>query len=73
MLQTEKTSTFQKIIEVIEQLSLEDREILVDIIQNRLKQERREQLFQEVTEAERDYVQGNVRSGSVSELLKELQ
>jgi len=73
MLQTEKTSTFQKIIEAIEQLSLEDREILVDIIQNRLKQERREQLFQEIAEAEHDYVRGNVRSGSVSELLKELQ
>jgi len=73
MLQTEKTSTFQKIIEAIEQLSLEDREILVDIIQNRLKQERREQLLQEVTEAERDYAQGNVHRGSVSELLKELQ
>lgn len=73
MLQTEKTSTFQKIIEVIEQLSLEDREILVDIIQKRLKQERREQIFQEIAEAERDYVQGNVRSGSISELLKEFQ
>lgn len=73
MFQTEKTSTFQKLIEAIEDLSLEDREILIDIIQNRLKQERREQLFQEIAEAERDYAQGNVRRGSAAELFKELQ
>lgn len=73
MLQTEKTSTFQQLIEAIEQLPIEDREILVDIVQKRLKQERREQLFQEIAEAERDYVKGNVRRGSVSDLLQELQ
>ena len=38
----EKTSTFQKAIEVVEALDPETQAILVDIIQKRLKQQRRE-------------------------------
>lgn len=68
----EKTSTLQKAIEVVEALSPDEQAILIDIIDKRLKQQRREQLLQEVAESERDYAQGNVRRGSVSDLLAEL-
>ncbi|WP_374797647.1 MULTISPECIES: hypothetical protein [Aerosakkonema] len=69
---TEKTSTLQKAIEVVEALSPDEQAILIDIIDKRLKQQRREQLLQEVAESERDYALGNVRRGSVSDLLAEL-
>lgn len=65
----EKTSTLQKAIEVVEALSPDEQAILIDIIDKRLKQQRREQLLQEVAESERDYALGNVRRGSVSDLL----
>lgn len=68
----EKTSTLQKAIEVVEALSPDEQAILIDIIDKRLKQQRREQLLQEVAESERDYALGNVRRGSVSDLLAEL-
>ena len=68
----ERTSTLQKALEVVEALSPDEQAILVDIIHKRLQQQRRQQLLQEVAEAERDWVQGNVRSGSVSDLLAEL-
>lgn len=72
MTQVEKTSTFQKAIEAVEALSPEAQAILVDIIHKRLQQQRRQQLLHEVAEAELDYAQGNVRRGSVSDLLAEL-
>ena len=68
----EKTSTLQKAIEVVEALSPDEQAILINIIDKRLKQQRREQLLQEVAESERDYALGNVRRGSVSDLLTEL-
>lgn len=68
----EKTSTLQKAIEVVEALSPDEQAILIDIIDQRLKQQRRQQLLQEVAESERDYALGNVRRGSVSDLLAEL-
>lgn len=68
----ERTSTLQKALEVVEALSPDEQAILVDIIHKRLQQQRRQQLLQEVAEAERDCAQANVRRGSVSDLLAEL-
>jgi phage-related baseplate assembly protein len=72
MVQVEKTSSFQKVIEAVEALSPDEQAILVEIIQKRLQQQRRNELLQAVAEARQAYVEGNVRSGSVSDLLKEL-
>ncbi|HEY9849010.1 MAG TPA: hypothetical protein V6D28_06110 [Leptolyngbyaceae cyanobacterium] len=69
---TEKTSTLQKAIEVVEALSPDEQAILIDITDKRLKQQRREQLLQEVAESERDYTLGNVRRDSLSDLLAQL-
>ncbi|PSB04599.1 hypothetical protein [Merismopedia glauca] len=67
-----ETSIFQKAIEVVEALPLEDRAILVDIIAQRLREERRDLLLKTVAEAERDYAEGNVRRGSILDLMSEL-
>jgi hypothetical protein len=68
----EKTSTFQKVIEAVEALDPEYRAILVDIIQKRLKQQQRDELLKEIAQSESDYAQGNVRRGSVADLMAEL-
>jgi len=72
MIQIEKTSTFQKVIEAVEALSLDEQAILVDIIHKRLQQQRRDELLQAVAESHQAYAEGNVRSGFVSDLLKEI-
>lgn len=68
----EKTSVFQKAIETVEALDPEAQAILVDIIQKRLKQQGRDELLKAVAEAENDYAQGNIRRGSVADLMAEL-
>lgn len=73
MQQTEKTSTFQQAIEAVEALSLEDQAALLNLVQQRLKHQRREDLLEQVSEAERDYATGNVRRGFVADLMTELE
>lgn len=68
----EKTSTFQQVIEAVESLEPEDQAILVDIIQKRLKQQRRDELLKVVAEAREAYAKGDVRSGTVADLMAEL-
>lgn len=67
-----KTSTFQQAIDVIEALSLEDQEILIDIIQKRIKEQKRKQLLQDIAEVEAEYAEGNVKFGIVDDFLAEL-
>ncbi len=73
MQQTEKTSTFQQAIEAVEALSLEDQAALLNLVQQRLKHQRREDLLEQVSEAERDYATGNVQRGSAADLMTELE
>jgi tetrahydromethanopterin S-methyltransferase subunit A len=65
-------SSFQQVIEIVEALSLEDQAVLVDIIQQRLRQQRREALLEQVSESEQAYSTGQVHRGSVADLMREL-
>jgi homoserine kinase len=67
-----KTSAFQQAIETVESLSLEDQEILLDILQKRLHQQKREKLIEEIQEVEQEYAEGKVKFGSADEFLAEL-
>jgi hypothetical protein len=52
--ETIKASEFQKALEIVEALPLEAQEILIDIIDKRLSQQRRAKLVQDVHEAEQN-------------------
>lgn len=67
-----KSSDFQRVIESVETLTIDDQFLLVDIIRQRLNQYRRSQLIAEVAEARQAYQAGNVQRGTVDDLLKEL-
>jgi hypothetical protein len=69
----EKTSTLQKVIEAVEALDIDAQILLIDIITKRLNQQRRNELLKEVAQAQHDYEQGNVRRGSVADLMAELE
>jgi hypothetical protein len=67
-----KTSSFQQAIETIEALPIDDQITLIDLMQNRLKHQRRQTLLQQVAEAEQDYTTGNIKRGTVADLMAEL-
>ncbi len=67
-----KSSDFQRAIESVEMLAIDDQFLLIEIIRQRLNQYRRSQLIAEVAEARQAYQSGNVQRGTVDDLLKEL-
>jgi hypothetical protein len=67
-----KTSAFQQAIESVEILSLEDQEILLNLLQKRLHQAKRTKLSQEITEVRQEFAKGNFQFGSVNQFLGEL-
>jgi len=67
-----KISAFQQAIESVESLSLEDQEILLDLLQKRLHQEKRTKLSQEIREVRQEFTKGNFKFGSVNQFLAEV-
>jgi hypothetical protein len=67
-----KSSDFQRVIEDVETLPVDDQMLLIEIIRQRLIQHRRSELVAEVAEARQAYQAGDVRRGTVEDLLKEL-
>jgi hypothetical protein len=67
-----RTSAFQQAIESVENLSLEDQEILLDLLQKRLHQAKRTKLSQEITEVRQEFAEGNLQYGSVEQFLAEV-
>jgi hypothetical protein len=69
---TKQTSKFQEIIEIVESLQLQDREILLDILNKRIQYEKQQKLTQEMAEVELEYTEGKAKYGTVDEFLAEL-
>jgi hypothetical protein len=64
--------TFQKALDIVESLPEYQQEDLIDIIRRRLIEQRRDKLADGIKEALEEYGRGEVRKGSVDELMKEL-
>jgi len=67
------TSKFQELIDTIEELSLDEQELLVEIISHHLLMQRRSELIAEVEEAREAYKKGEFKQGTVADLMKDLE
>ncbi len=66
------STPFQNALEAVEALPIDDQAMLLDVLQRRLAYDRRKQICRDIAEAEQDYKQGNVKRGSVQDLMAEL-
>jgi len=57
----------------VESLPIEDREMLVEIINKRIVEQRREELVADMETSLEAYRRGEVRTGTVDDLIKDLQ
>lgn len=69
---SKKLSTLQQALDVVEALEPEEQAILLNIISKRLAQQRRNELIEDIAQARDDYQKGNVKRGSISNLMAEL-
>ena len=67
-----KSTTFDEALDIIESFPEEQRESIVEIVKRRLTEERRERLAQTVKEARQEYARGEVRRGTVDDLIREI-
>lgn len=67
-----QTVTFQQALDVVESLPEDQQDDLVDIIQRRRIERRRESLAKSVKKARAEYAKGKVTRGSADDLMKEL-
>ncbi|MEK6654855.1 MAG: hypothetical protein AABY92_06895 [Thermodesulfobacteriota bacterium] len=67
-----KTGTFDEALEIIESFPEEQKESIIEIVKRRLTEERRERLAQTVKEAREEYARGEVRRGTVDDLMLEI-
>jgi ribosome recycling factor len=67
-----KNVTFQKALEIIESLPEDQRESLIHIAKQRLMEERRDHLAQNIKKAREEYKCGEVKRGTVDDLMNEL-
>lgn len=67
---SEKLSTLQQALDVVEPLELEEQVILLNIISKRLAQQRRNELIEDIAQARDDYRKGNVKRGSIADLIR---
>jgi hypothetical protein len=65
--------TFQEALDTVESLTIDEQTMLIEIIQNRLREQQRQELLKNVAQAEKEYAQGNFRRGSVDDLMAELE
>ena len=64
--------TFHEVLDMVESLPEYQQEDLIDIIRRRLIEQRREKLADTIREAREEYTRGDVKKGTVDNLMKEL-
>jgi hypothetical protein len=70
---SEQTSAFQRAIDAVGALSPQDQEALLTLLQKRLTEQRRHELSQSIAEVRDEFVQGNVKFGSVNDFMAGLE
>ncbi len=65
-------TTFAEVLETIETFSFEEKETLVDILQRRLAEYRRNQLLNDLKQSEKEFEEGLCKPMSVDEFMKEV-
>lgn len=65
-------STFSDVLETIEEFSIDEKETLIDILQRRLQEAKRERIVNSVNEARREFESGEIKPASADEIMNEI-
>lgn len=65
-------TTFAEVLETIETLTVDEKETLVDILQHRLQENKRQRIVESVKESRREFENGELKSSSVDDIMKEI-
>lgn len=63
---------FTDVLEAVEELPTEDKEELIRIVQNRLRDDERQRILNSVKESQREFEKGNMKTSTVDEIMEEI-
>jgi hypothetical protein len=64
--------SFNDILEAADELSLDEQATLLEVLQHRVIERRREALAQDIQQARRDFAAGQIRPASPADILKNI-
>ena len=64
--------TFAEVLETIEKFTEDEKETLVDILQHRLAEAKRQRIFKSVKQARKEYEKGEAKVATVDEIMSEI-
>ncbi|GEM_PF-426917 len=68
----QQRQSFSEVLEAIDALSLEDQEVLLDIVERRVNERTRQQLACDIQQARAEFAQGQCQSTSVESLMADI-
>jgi uncharacterized protein YeeX (DUF496 family) len=72
IMQIQKSVSFQEALDIIESFPDYQQQDLIDIVRNRLIEKGRETIAENIKEAREEYSRGEVKKGSVDDIMKEI-
>ena len=66
-----KSKIFNDTLERVDSLSEHEKESLIEIVQHRLVEQKRNRLAQNIKQARREFKQGKFRNGTVDDFIRE--
>ena len=64
--------TFNDLVDSVDELPPEEQEVLADVINKTIIERKRNEIINDVIQGRKDYKEGNIRRGSVEDLMKYL-
>lgn len=68
-----KTYTFDAIVELVEEMSDDEQITLIELIKQRLREKRRDEISLNIVRANEEYLNGEVFRGTVADVMAELK
>lgn len=67
-----QTSRLEQVIEIVEALSSEEQETLINVVKRRLIEKRRDEIASNIAQADMEYNSGEVFRGTIDQIMDEL-
>jgi len=67
------SSKFNDVLEMIDSLTIEEQELLLDIEKKRLIEKKRKKLLEDIQEAKKDFAEGKYITGNVEDIMKAIE
>ncbi|MCM0589834.1 MAG: hypothetical protein HEQ35_12505 [Gloeotrichia echinulata IR180] len=68
-----KTYTFDAIVELVEEMSDDEQITLIELIKQRLREKRRDEISLNIVRANEEYLNGEVFRGTVADVMAQLK